>query len=613
MLSPKFLAFSFVVALLSFSHSSVYAQNTWAASYFLSNARAATSTIRQTSDGGFIVTGSIAVAGSSFDMWILKLDATGAIQWQKTYGGINQDDGAWIEQTNDGGYIVVGDTQSFGAGTNDAWIVKLDPNGDVQWQKTIGASGADYGLSVKQTPDDGYIISAFTFSFPSDDFWIIRLDSSGNVVWQKLYGGPNDDLVYSVNLTSDGGFIVSGATNSFGTGLYDIWVLKLDSAGTIQWQKTYGAANTDEYSLFGTQETSDGGFIVGGGSSNQQDQSEIIVLKLNSTGQIQWQNSYSETGSEGATTIAQTTDGGYIVAGQTDRLGSGGYWLLKLDSIGNINWQKAYQGDHFQRLSSLAETSDGGFVVSGSDVKIMDYGGGWILKVDDHGNIDPSCTFVTDTNAIKVSTSFVELNSTATAVDTTAVPVATTVIANLGNGEYSQQCANQCVFCDSFGDGVLAADWTYSKPTWNEAGGNLIGSPLKRKTRAIATPAFTGCDVCSIQGMLQTSGGLGNTVSLFTHYMDTKTNVEVLLKEEQDKVVLKQRINGVVVLKKKSSFTIDPNTSYNVLMSYDGAIISLSINATALFTITPVGILSPGTIGFQAINTTALFDDIRVD
>lgn len=603
----------FCIALFLFSHSAAYAQNTWAASYFLTNARAATSTIQQTSDGGFIVTGSIAVPGSSYDVWVLKLNSSGAIQWQKTYGGINQDDGSWIEQTNDGGYIVVGDTQSFGAGTNDVWILKLDQAGDVQWQKTLGASGAEYGFSVKQTPDDGYIISALTFSFPSYDFWIIRLDSSGNVVWQKTYGGTNDDLVYSVNLTSDDGFIVSGATDSFGTGLYDIWVLKIDSTGAIQWQKTYGAANTDEYSLFGTQETMDGGFILVGGSSNQQDQSQIIVLKLNSNGQIQWQNSYSETGSEGASSIAQTIDGGYIVAGQTGRLGTGAYWLLKLDSSGNISWQKAYQGDHFQRLTSVAQTSDGGFVVSGSDVKVLDYGGGWILKVDDGGNIDPSCSFVTDTNAIKTSTSFLELTSTATVVDTTAIPVATTVTANLGNGEYSQQCANQCVFCDSFGDGVLAADWTYSKPSWSETGGNLIGSPLKRKTRAIATPAFTGCDVCSIQATMQSSGGSGNTVSLFTHYVDTKTNVEVLLKEEQDKVVLKQRINGVVVLKKKSSFVIDPNTSYNVLLSYDGAMMSLSINGTALFSIPSIGVLPSATVGFQAINTTALFDDIRVD
>jgi len=610
MISPKLLALSFVGALFLFSDSAAHAQNTWAASYFLTNARAATSTIQQTSDGGFVVTGSIAVAGSSYDMWILKLDSSGMIQWQKTYGGINQDDGAGIEQTSDGGYVVVGDTQSFGAGTNDAWILKLDQNGDVQWQKTIGGSGADYAFSVKQTPDDGYIISALTFSFPSYDFWIIRLDSSGNVVWQKLYGGPNDDLVYSVNLTSDGGFIVSGATDSFGTGLYDIWVLKLDSSGTVQWQKTYGAPNTDEYSI-GTQETTDGGFILVGSSGNpNDDSSEIIVLQLNSNGQIQWQNSYSETASEGASSILQTTDGGYIVAGQTGRIGTGAYWLLKLDSSGNIDWQKAYQGDHFQRLASVAQTSDGGFVVSGSDVKVLDYGGGWILKVDDQGEIDPSCTFVSDTNAIVLPTSFVELDSTATVVDTTAVPVATTVTANLGNGEYSQQCANQCVFCDSFGDGVLAADWIYSKPSWSEAGGNLIGSPLKRKTAAIATPAFGGCDVCSVQANMKSSGG---SVSLLTHYVDNKKNIEVMLKEEQDKVVLKQRINGVVVLKKKSNFIIDPYTSYNVLLSYDGAVISISINGTAVFSISSVGTLSIGTVGFQATNTTALFDDIRVD
>jgi hypothetical protein len=610
----RLLWLSFVVSLFLLSHSTAYAQNTWASSYFLTDARASTGTIRQTSDGGFIVTGALAVPGASYDLWVLKLDSSGGIQWQKTYGGINQDDGSWIEQTNDGGYIVVGDTQSYGAGTNDAWILKLDQAGDVQWQQTIGESGADYALTVKQTPDDGFIVSALTFSFLSYDFWIIRLDSSGNVVWQKLFGGPNDDFVYSLNLTSDGGFIVSGATDSFGTGLYDIWVLKLNSMGAIQWQKTYGAASTDEYAIFGTQETTDGGFIVVGSSGNpQDDSSQIIVLKLNSDGTIQWQNSYSETNVEGATSIAQTTDGGYIVAGQTGRIGTGAYWLLKLDSSGNISWQKAYQGDHFQRLASVAQTSDGGFIVSGSDVKVMDFGGGWILKVDEGGNIDPSCSFVTDTNAIKAPTSFIELSTTATATDTTAIPAVTTATATLGNAEYSQQCANQCVFCDSFGDGVLATDWIYSKPFWNEAGGSLIGSPSKRKTAAIANPSFAGCDVCSVQATMQSTGGMNNRVSLLTHYLNNKTNVELMLKEEQDKVVLKQRSNGVVVLKKKSNFMIDANTSYNVLLSYDGAMISLSINGVAIFNIPSVGALPAATVGFQAINTTALFDEIRVD
>lgn len=606
---------SLFVLLFLFFHSDAYAQNTWAASYFLSNTDSGTGMIQQTLDGGFIVTGGI-VVGSSSDVWILKLDSSGVIQWQKTYGGINQDNGFWIEQTNDGGYVVVGNTLSFGASQNDVWILKLDQAGDVQWQQTLGGSGVDYGVCVKQTPDDGFIVAASTFSWqPFYQFWLIRLNSSGNVVWQKLYGSLADNYAYSVNLTSDDGFIVLSTTSSSGAGFNDFWVLKLDSAGGIQWQKTYGAAATDEYPSFGIQETLDGGFILAGVSADVHNgSSDIIVLKLNSTGQIQWQNSYgTSTNSEWAATIQQTADGGYILAGQNGSPGTGAYWLLKLDSIGNVDWQKVYQGDNFQRLTSMSQTSDGGFILSGSDVVVGNYGGGWILKVDDNGEIDPSCPFVADTNVVPVPLSFVEHNSAATVTDTTAIPVATTASVNLGNGEYLQQCANQCVFCDSFGDGVLATDWTYSKPSWNEAGGNLIGSPLKRKTQAIATPAFAGCDLCSVQATMRTSGGAGNSVSLLTHYVDNKTNVEVMLKEEADKVVLKQRINGVVVVKGKSSFIIDPNTYYNVVLSYDGSLLLLSVNGIPLISVPSVGVLPSATVGFKSINTTALFDNIRVD
>jgi len=607
--------FSLVLILFCFSHSIAYAQNTWAASYFLTNADAGTGLIRQTTDGGFVVAGAITVSGSSVDAWILKLDSSGIIQWQKTYGGINQDNAFSIEQTNDGGYIVLGQTLSFGAGTNDLWILKLDQAGDVQWQQTMGGAQSDYGLSVKQTPDDGYIILAGTDSFSSGypDFWVIRLDVSGTVVWQKLYGTGLYESAYAINLTSDGGFIVSATTETPGR-YFDFVILKLDSNGGIQWQKIYGGGNSDEVPSLGIQETSDGGFIFAGTTTPvEEESSDIVVLKLNSNGQIQWQNSYPAPDSEWVASIAQTSEGGYIVGGQTGSVGTGAYWLLKLDSLGNISWQKAYQGDHFQRLVSVEQTNDGGFIVSGADVKVMDHGGGWILKVDDKGEIDTSCTFVSDTNVIASPTSFVGLTGTATLVDTTATAPATNATANLGNGEYTQQCANTCVFCDSFGDGVLATDWSYSKPFWNEAGGNLIGSPSKRKTAAIANPAFAGCDVCSVQATMQSTGGMNNRVSLLTHYLNNKTNVEVMLKEEQDKVVLKQRSNGVLVLKKKSNFMIDPNTSYNVLLSYDGAMISLSIDGIALFNIPSVGSLPAATVGFQAINTTALFDEIRVD
>lgn len=594
----------------------LYAQNNWASSYSLSNASAHAGAIRQTSDGGFILTGAIAVPGSSMDVWVLKLDSSGIIQWQKSYGGSYQDNGFWIEQTSDGGYIVAGQTLSFGTGPNDAWILKLDQAGNVEWQKTLGGSGPDFALSIKQTADDGFIVGASTYplSQPPLDFWLIKLDSAGNVIWQKSYGGTGDDIAYSVSITSDGGFIVSGASDSFGAGFYDFWLLKLDSTGGIQWEKTYGGTDTDEYSAFGAQETSDDGFIAAGTSYDRKDDSSgMVVLKLDSNGQIQWQKSYGTSASEWAASIQQTADGGYMLAGQTGPLGTGAYWLLKLDSLGDIDWQKAYQGTYFQRLSWVIQTSDGGFTVSGSDPTTYNHGGAWILKVDDEGEIDPSCPFIADTNVTPVIASFTELSTTTSAVDTSATPFSTSATANIASASYSQQCVNTCIFCDSFGDGLLATDWTYLKPSWSEAGGNLIGSPVNKRAIAIARPAFAGCDACSIQASVESAGVTGNRVSLLTHYVDNKTNVEVILKEQADRVVIKQRLNGNIVAKAKASVILDPNTSYSVLLSYDGSLLMLIVDGVPVLTLVPEGSLPSGTVGFKATNTTASIGEIRVD
>ncbi len=611
-----FIRFYFIIAvflLLIFTQNSLlHAQNNWASIYTLNNEAANLDAVRQTVDGGFILTG-----GMSSDLWLLKLYPSGIIEWQKTYGGNLADNGLWIEQTNDEGFIVSGQTFSFGAGSSDAWILKLDKDGNIQWQKRLGQQiQTDFAISVKQTPD-GFIVAGATFpsSVPPFDFWLIKLDLSGNVLWQKSYGGPGDDIAYSVNLTSDGGFIVSGATDSFGAGFYDLWVLKLDSAGNIQWQKTYGTPDA-EFPVREIQETTDGGFIIAGTtvvSSYPNDSVKAVVLKLNSTGQIQWQKSYATNDVESATSIQQTSDGDYIVGGQTGSIGSGAMWLLRLDSTGNIKWQKAYQGNNSEVLQSLNQTSDSGFIVSGTESKRPNTIGTWILKVDENGEIDPSCTFVTDTNAVATDANFIELSTTASAVDTSLLPSSTTATVNNGAAQYAQQCVDTCIFCDDFGDGVLATDWTYLKPTWSESGGDLIGSPTKKKAETIASPAFVGCDVCSIQSTMKTSGGIGNRISLITHYLDRRNNVEVILNEEKDKVILRQRLNGKIVSKAKSSFTIDANIFYDVHLSYDGSLLTLNINGNAVLSFPSVGNLPSGTVGFKTVNTDAFFGDIRVD
>ncbi|MCX5886174.1 MAG: BACON domain-containing carbohydrate-binding protein [Proteobacteria bacterium] len=307
----------------------------WAKTYGGSGADFA-SPIQQTTDGGYIVAGgtsSFSVFGALTDFWVVKLDSNGNITWQKTYGGSDADFASSIQQTTDGGYIVAGYTKSFGAGNYDAWVVKLDSNGNVTWQKTYGGSDADDASSIQQTTDGGYIVAVYSSTTAVGLFWIVKLDSSGNVVWQKTYGGSDADFASSIQQTTDGGYIVAGETHSFGAGSYDAWVLKLDSNGNINWQKTYWGSDSDSASSI--RQTADGGYIVAGSTTDY----DFWVLKLDSNGNITWQKTCGGSDFEEASSIQQTTDGGYIVGGTTTSFGAGFYdaWILKLDSNGEIS------------------------------------------------------------------------------------------------------------------------------------------------------------------------------------------------------------------------------------------------------------------------------------
>ncbi len=302
--------------------------------------------IQQTSDGGYIVAGYTESFGTVRDIWVLKLNSTGGIVWQKTYGGAGIDMAYSIRQTSDGGYIVAGYTDSFGAGGSDIWVLKLDSTGGIVWQKTYGGIFYDEGRSIQQTSDGGYIVTGSTESFGagSEDIWVLKLDSTGGIVWQKTYGGISNDEGRSIQQTSDGGYIVSGSTYSFGAGGPDIWVLKLSSTGVPQWQRTYGGTDYDEGRSI--RQTSDGGYIVAGYTEFGAGGPDIWVLKLSSTGVPQWQRTYGGSDYDDAYSIQQTSDGGYIVAGSSNSFGAGGdcgeggtcsdFWVLKLFSDGTL-------------------------------------------------------------------------------------------------------------------------------------------------------------------------------------------------------------------------------------------------------------------------------------
>jgi uncharacterized delta-60 repeat protein len=404
--------------------------------------------IRQTSDGGYVVAGYTQSFGAgNTDFCVLKLNSDGTVFWQKTYGGANYDEANSIQQTSDGGYIVAGYTQSFGAGFYDFCVLKLNSDGTVSWQKTYGGAGHDYASSIQQTSDSGYIVTGITLSFGAGayyDFWVLKLTSTGTVSWQKRYGGTSDDYANSIQQTSDGGYIVAGYTQSFGADSYDFWVLKLNSDGTVAWQKTYGGANYDD--AYSIQQTSDDGYIVAGRTSSFGAGSyDFWVLKLNSDGAVAWQKRYGGADWELAYSIQQTSDGGYIVAGYTQSFGAGSYdfWVLKLNSNGIVAWQKRYGGADWELAYSIQQTSDGGYIVAGW-TESFGVGGEdfWVLKLNSAGTIPfnpASGAQMVDTNAIPTATNATIADTTATVTNTSATVTATNATVVDTNATIEQQ------------------------------------------------------------------------------------------------------------------------------------------------------------------------------
>ena len=299
--------------------------------------------IDQTSDGGYIVAGYTLSFGAGYkDFWVLKLSSTGAIEWEQTYGGSNDDVAQFIQQTSDGGYIVAGETWSFGAGYCDIWVLKLSSTGSIEWQQTYGGFYRDYARLIQQTSDGGYIVAGYAFSFVTGslDIWVLKLSSTGAIDWQRTYGGTYNDFAWEIQQTDDGGYIVAGQTYSFGAGSDDAWILKLSSTGAIEWQQTYGGIDRDWASTI--RQTSDGGYIVACGTySFGAGDWDFWILKLSSTGAIEWERTYGGIQGDyvGYPSIQHEKYGGYIVAGYTESFGAGkrDVWVLKLSSAGDID------------------------------------------------------------------------------------------------------------------------------------------------------------------------------------------------------------------------------------------------------------------------------------
>lgn len=376
--------------------------------------------IIQTPDLGYIMVGhtqstqgNITNNNGDADFWIVKTDAFGNLVWQKTYGGTYFDDASSVQNTSDGGYIVAGYTTSNDGnvtqhkGEKDFWIVKIDTNGNLQWQKTYGGTENDWASSIKQTSDGGFIIAGtsqsqngdITNPFGNTDYWVVKTDNQGNLQWQKSYGGSSTDTANDIQLTSDGGYILIGLSNS-SNGLHttaslggsDIWVVKISNIGNLEWEKKLGNTSNDIGQSI--KQTTDQGYILAG-LQIIDNITKFWTAKLDTFGNTQWENLFGYSGINRASSIIQLADGNYLATGYTNdnsnllgHHGNSDVLLVKINTTGSVIWYKCLGGSLGDQGNSVIQTTEGDYVISGisgsnnGDVTINNGGlDKWVVKL----------------------------------------------------------------------------------------------------------------------------------------------------------------------------------------------------------------------------------------
>jgi len=289
--------------------------------------------VQQTSDGGFILGGYTDSYGAGdYDFYLVKTNGEGDSLWSRTFGGSDLDECQSVQQTSDGGYILGGHTASYGAGNYDFYLVKTNSQGDTLWTRTYGGSGYDAANSVQQTADGGYVLGGHTWSYGAgyNDFYLVKTNSLGDSLWSRTFGGSSHDVCYSVQQTGDGGYILGGYTGSYGVGSYDFWLLKTDSQGDSLWSRTFGGSDWDECQS--VQQTGDGGYILGGGTASYgTGDGDFWLVKTNSQGDSLWSRTFGGSSRDYCRSVQQIGDGGYVLGGHTGSYGAGyaDFWLVK--------------------------------------------------------------------------------------------------------------------------------------------------------------------------------------------------------------------------------------------------------------------------------------------
>ena len=366
-----------------------------------------------TTDGGYAILGFTQSndgdindkLDESFDYWVIKCNAQNTIEWQKTYGGSDNDRGQTIIQTQDGGYAIVGSSASADGdvtenhGAQDFWLAKLDVQGHLSWQKSYGFQGNDIGISVIQTNDSGYLLtgvldvtasggqgntSRHTQRHAGGDYWAIKVDASGSLEWSRYFGGNFTDTPEGIVQIEDDGFIIAGGSDSEDTdissniGSYDFWVIRIAADGDLVWEKSFGGEEIDEAKAM--TRSSDGNFVILGETrSNSVDVSsnngaaDLWLIKISAQGNLIWEKSLGGSSFDVGRAMSITQDNGFLLAGSSrssdgdvsENKGQNDAWAVKVNSNGDIEWERTIGGSNIDLAHGIAELSDGSVIVVG--------------------------------------------------------------------------------------------------------------------------------------------------------------------------------------------------------------------------------------------------------
>ena len=350
--------------------------------------------IQPTSDGGYIVTGMSASYGNAYGaVFLLKTNSDGQALWYQTFGSYYYNCGKCVQQTSDGGYIIAGHTAHIDPENFDICLIKTDEMGNETWSRTFGGDFDDHCFSVQQTSDGGYILVGYTESHNATirDVYLIKTDAEGRELWSRIFDRGYEEEAHSVQQTSDGGYIITGFTNTYGAGWNSlgVFLLKTDERGNVLWCRTRGNLVHDRG--YCVRQTTDGGYIVSGNiDSELNNYNDVYLLKTDSLGHEMWSRTFGGNLDDCGYSVRQTTDGGYIIAGnyyyplafgiQSD------VYIIKTDQHGDESWSMTYGGGESDYGRSVQQTRDGGYIVAGYSES---FGAGqndvYLIRIDSEG------------------------------------------------------------------------------------------------------------------------------------------------------------------------------------------------------------------------------------